>query len=127
MVNPVKSAAVIILLFWAAEPVRADYMSVVLADNPVSYYRLGEAGGPTANDSSGNGNNGAYAASGVTYGVSGALVGDPNTAVALNGSTGDVTTPNVLGNDFTLELWMKTTVPSLAGRGSKLNPESLSK
>jgi hypothetical protein len=115
MAHPLKLAAVIILLFWTAGPLRADYLSAVLADNPVSYYRLGEAGGPTANDSSGNGNNGTYAAGGVTYSVPGAIVGDSNSAVTFDGSTGNVTTPNVLGNDFTLELWIKTSVASLSG------------
>jgi hypothetical protein len=36
------------------------YANEVLADSPYLYWRLGEASGVTANDSSGNARNGAY-------------------------------------------------------------------
>ena len=45
----------------------ATYASTVLADSPVAYWRLGEASGSSAADSSGNGNGGSYAG-GVTLG-----------------------------------------------------------
>jgi hypothetical protein len=102
------------LLFAAAGSLRADYMTTVLASNPVSYYRLGEASGPTAFDSSGNAHNGTYLG-GVTFGVPGAIVGDPNTAVTFNGTNGHVDTAQVLGNDFSIETWVKTTATSLSG------------
>ena len=37
----------------------ATYYDTVMADSPVSYWRLGEAAGATANDAAG-GNNGTY-------------------------------------------------------------------
>ena len=40
-----------------------DYASVVLADAPAGYWRLGESSGTGAADSSGNGNDGAYVGS----------------------------------------------------------------
>src|SRR5262249_54513852 len=81
------------------------YSSVVLADNPIGYWRLGETSGPTAFDSSGLGHNGTYTG-GVTLGVPGAIVDDPNTAARFNGSTGYVAVPGGpfnMANNFTLE------------------------
>lgn len=37
---------------------RASYFSQVMSHSPLLYYRLGEASGPTAYDSSGNGYHG---------------------------------------------------------------------
>ncbi|HEV3260444.1 MAG TPA: hypothetical protein VG013_26550, partial [Gemmataceae bacterium] len=90
----------------------ADYMQTVLADNPAGYWRLGEASGTTASDSSGNGHNGTYMG-GVTLGQPGAIAGDPNTSVAFNGTNGIVDTsfvPNVLS--FTIEAWVNPATAS---------------
>lgn len=59
------------------------YAATVIADNPMAYWRLGEASGPTALDSWGT-NNGTYFGN-ETFGVAGALGGDPNTAVDFAG------------------------------------------
>lgn len=89
------------------------YLATVLADNPIAYYRLDEASGTSASDSSGN----AYTAtiantSGITYAQPGALSGDADTAM-LFGSTGKITTPNgvsVVGwGGLTVEAWVKLT------------------
>ncbi len=86
------------------------YMQAVLADKPLAYWRLGESGGTTACDSSGNGQTGTYVGTGnITFGQPGAIAGDPATSVVFNGgymSAGarfafQGTSP------FTLEAWIK--------------------
>jgi len=77
---------------------------------PTIYYRLGESSGLTATDSSGNGNNGTYAASGVTYGVASSLRdGSTNTAVTFSG-VGQVNAPVgiVVSGNVTIMVWFKT-------------------
>jgi hypothetical protein len=98
-----------------------SYTNVILADHPAAYWRLGESSTASgAQDSSGNGNAGVY--SGVlTLGQASALVGDSNTAVALDG--GWMTSPYDCGpiihcsgswslsfgtSDFSLEAWILT-------------------
>src|SRR5256714_7127666 len=75
----------------------------------VSYWRLGEASGTSACDSWGS-NAGTYQG-GYTLGRLGALAGDSNTAVALDGSTGLVSVPHSssldVGDAFTVEAWVK--------------------
>ena len=64
--------------------VATSYDQAVLADSPAAYWRLGEASGSSAADSSGNGNGGSYAG-GVTLGAP-ALINDPNTAASFDGN-----------------------------------------
>jgi hypothetical protein len=82
----------------------------VLADSPVSYWRLGEQSGTTAADSGAGGNPGTIVG-GVTLGAPGALAGDPNTAMTFNG--GYVNVPNKANldptGDLTVEAWAKPT------------------
>jgi hypothetical protein len=62
----------------------SGYAAQVIADHPMAYWRLGEAAGPTALDSWGT-NNGAYF--GIeTFGLPGAIGGDPNTSVDFSGN-----------------------------------------
>ena len=88
----------------------SPYPSAVLSDHPSGYWRLGEASGPTAADSSGNGLNATYASSGVTYGVPGALSGDSDTAVSVSNT--QVASRSATGlpggpSARTVEFWMK--------------------
>ena len=84
----------------------ASYASEVLADAPLTYWRLGEPSGTTAVDATGTAN-GTYVAS-PTLGVTGALTGDSNTAITTNGTTQWMSaTPSVTGTTGTLELWIK--------------------
>src|SRR4051812_32689998 len=69
------------------------YRDTVMADSPQAYWRLGDSGGSAA-DETGHGNTGTFASSGVTTGASGAIAGDSDTAVTLNGSSGDATVAN---------------------------------
>jgi hypothetical protein len=91
----------------------ASYFNVVMSDNPLGYWRFGEASGTVANDSSSNAYNGTYVG-GVTLGTTGLIATDTNTAITLNGSTGRVDVGAVaalynLNRNFTIEWWMKPT------------------
>lgn len=59
------------------------YEAAVLEDDPLVYWRLGEASGTVAVDDSPNGNDGTYELA-PTLGVDGLLVGDSDTAVAFD-------------------------------------------
>lgn len=72
---------IVTILSIAGFPV--GYANSVLAFRPSLYWRLGESSGTVAADASGNGRTGTYGA-GVTLGQTGALVGDPNTAVLFH-------------------------------------------
>jgi hypothetical protein len=95
----------------ASKEFRLGYSTIVLADAPYLYWRLGEAsaaGGMV--DSSGNSRGGDYSATGVTYSVPGAVV-DPNTGVTLNGTSGSAISNvqlnlNAYGK-ATVEFWIK--------------------
>lgn len=81
------------------------YASEVLADSPLVYWRLGEASGTTATDSSGNGLNGTYSGS-YTQGVTGLLTGDSDTAVTF--TSGLVTVADTTDlSALTAEAWIK--------------------
>jgi len=84
----------------------------VRADNPVSYWRLGETSGTTAADSVG-GNHGTLNG-GITLGLAGIPADDSNIAMRFNGTTGYIQVANNanlnLVGDFTLELWARPTV-----------------
>ena len=89
-----------------------DYASTVAADGPSGHWRLGETSGTTAADATG-----APAGAikgGVTLGQPGALVGDANTAMAFDGSTGYISVANRAElnptGDFTVEAWVKPSV-----------------
>lgn len=88
------------------------YSSVVLADNPSVYLRLGETSGTTANDSSGNGRHGTYRA-GSTLNQPGALNADANGSYLNPGNnTGGVIIPaNAAFNTdgYTYEFWLYIT------------------
>jgi hypothetical protein len=70
------------------------YVQEVLLDQPVAYWRFGEASGTTAYDSSGHGNDGTYEGT-VTLGTLGAIANDPNTAATFDGMTGFMNAGNV--------------------------------
>jgi hypothetical protein len=77
-----------------------DYASVILADRPVGYWRLGERQGTIAYDSSGNHIDGSYLG-GFALGAPGALANDPDTAITLDGATGFVRIPHDARIDVT--------------------------
>jgi hypothetical protein len=85
------------------------YRQAVLADGAVGYWRLAEASG-AAVDEAGHAAGGAYTG-GVTRGVPGALVTDPNLAARFDGTSGYVSVPDNgflhVGDVFSYELWVK--------------------
>lgn len=94
------------------------YAARVLRDGPFGYWRLTEASGTVAADSSGNGRVGTVSGTG-TFGSAGALA-DGSTALALPGDASVVTIPTGAPDSTlaacTFEAWVKTntlTVPSV--------------
>lgn len=89
------------------EILTAGYRNNVVADAPLSYWRLGEASGATAFDEMSR-NNGSYVGS-PTLGVTGAVSGD-DTAITLDGTDDGVEVPYSPDWDvvqFSLEAWVK--------------------
>lgn len=87
----------------------SSYASTVLSDNPLAYWRLGEApGSQNASDSSGNNYIGTYSG-GITLGGAGAIANDSNTAARSDG-TGTVVLPTLsIATNFTIEGWTYLT------------------
>ncbi|MBI5388422.1 MAG: hypothetical protein HZA90_27470 [Verrucomicrobia bacterium] len=121
--NPLPVAAACAWLLAAAWPARADYLSTILAEAPVSYYRFSELGVVTAPyplstnlgtvGAAGNANDATSSPEpGVVKGVPGALADPANTAFALPGNfLNRVRVPyrpewNTPG-PFTVEFWAK--------------------
>jgi hypothetical protein len=92
-------------------PLPSGYATAVLADNPLSYWRLGETNGSTVAHDYVGGNDGIY--HGVTLGLPGYSVIDPDTAGGFGGINfyvGDIsgTAVDFSGHtNFTLEAWVK--------------------
>ena len=86
----------------------SSYADLVLSDNPIGYWQLGESSGTTAIDASGNGGNGAYVGP-VTLGQAG-LVAGTDTAMRTNTTTGGyVVGPVLTGTALTgVEAWFQT-------------------
>ena len=102
-----------------AAPPPASYASVVGADAPIAWWRLGETSGTTAANQAG-GSSGTYAG-GITLNQPSLLATDMvNRAVAFNGSSGRVQVSSSaalqLTNKISLEAWIKPT--SLPSSGS---------
>src|SRR6185295_442818 len=103
---------------------------MVLSDSPVSYWRLGEASGSTAADERGA-NGGTYVGS-PTLGAAGALAGDPNTAVVVNGSSQYVNVPDAATlspeagatGKLSLEAWVKVASLPASGPGTVMSKGS---
>ncbi len=95
----------------------AGYASAIVAGNPLAYWRLDEAIGPTAFDYAG-GFDGTYNGT-ASLGVPGALAGDENAAVQLDGATAYVGTPLQLNNmpNVTMVGWINREVDQLARTG----------
>lgn len=88
-----------------------SYAAVVTASAPWLWWRLGETGGTTAADASGNGRTGTLSRVGLSPGVTGAILGDSSTAAHFDGQGGCVVGSATQTNPttFTLEIWFRTT------------------
>ena len=99
----------------------STYSSLVLADQPSAYYRLGDSTDAVMADSSGKGGNGVYNPTSATLGVPGAIVGDPDTAVQDTGYYPIGTAPAVLpvhNGQRSVEVWLND--PSLSSAGQNI-------
>lgn len=76
------------------------YYNAVMADTPYAYYRMGEASGTTAIDSSGNRRNGTYGG-GVTLGQPGMQDGDSNTCAHFDPTTDQSQLDTGINTNFT--------------------------
>ncbi len=85
-----------------------SYRDVILADNPIMYWRLGEASGTIAYDETGNHRDATYIHH-PSLGLHGAIANDRNTSVGFNGFNqyvGWIPTSSCSGA-FTVEAWVK--------------------
>jgi ribosome modulation factor len=95
------------------------YYAAVLTDAPRVFYRLGEASGTVAADSSGNGRDATFTAgTNLTQGVTGATTGDGDKAMRVNGGGQQVLSHTFASGELpsgsaaiTIEWWFKTTSP----------------
>jgi hypothetical protein len=91
-------------------PPAPAYPAAVLGDNPVGYWRMGEASGTSMVDSSPAHNNGTYL-NGVALGQPGMTAG--NTAARFDGVNDSARVPQAaslnVGNSFSAEAWIKRT------------------
>lgn len=88
------------------------YSSVVMADTPDAYWRLGETSGTTAIDQTGN-HNGTYSATYV-QGQVGAIVNDSNTAVDFSSGLVNATGTGIGGTTaLSIEMWVTADTLSL--------------
>jgi PKD repeat protein len=104
------------------------YGAAVFGADPDLYWRLDEASGTTAADSSQAGSPGTYVR-GITLGRSGALEGVANKAAAFDGSSGLLSSNTRYDNPTTYsqELWFTTTTTNggkLIGFGDNPNDRS---
>jgi hypothetical protein len=91
-----------------------DYASMVLADSPAGYWRLGETSGTAAADASGHGSTGTYTG-GVTLGQAGAISGDADKSALFDGTSGYVSIADAAvlrtptNNQWSIEAWVYPT------------------
>ena len=96
---------------------RCGYQAAVLADHPLSYFRLDEPAGTTAADRGSLGVAGTYVGF-PAQGQTGALTADPDTSVAFSGSNQDV---SFVGSyptgrqSATVEGWVKLSAGAAGG------------
>ena len=116
-----KRKILFVLLTSCALTARAAYLDVVVADQPVGYWRLGDPAGSTNAVNSGSlgaaGNGKIF--NNVTFGVSGALTGDTNTAANFDGAQAKIDVPfapELNTAIFTIEAWAKVTSDSTGYR-----------
>ncbi len=95
------------------------YANVILADNPVAWWRLGESGGTVARDYCGGHDGTVFG--GLTFGQAGCLTNDSNTSAYCNGTTGYIEVPwsaDLNPAQYTIECWAKV----MGGSGNYRSP-----
>ncbi|MGI9302296.1 MAG: RHS repeat-associated core domain-containing protein [Gammaproteobacteria bacterium] len=111
----------------------SDYAGVILSDNPMGYWRLGEQSGTTAFDQGAIANDGTFTG-GITIGEA-SLLGDVgNTATRFDGSTGRVDEIGATADYsfvqntgiFTLEAWIRLDDHTAAINGQTIMASAVS-
>jgi hypothetical protein len=101
--------ALLLMLVLAQGIVHASsYSDAIVASAPETYYRLGDSSGTTAVDASGHSHDGTYH-NGISLGATGAIQGDADTAISLDGSDDYVSLPGLTlqNRSFSVEAWIK--------------------
>lgn len=93
--------------------VLSGYLSEVLADAPIMYWRCGEASGTTLVDASGNGYDAALLGS-YSLGTAGLLTSDSDTAITFTNGRAQQATPPTISGSYTIEM-IVTPQSSFAG------------
>ena len=123
IVGPIAGLLLGATVWTAAASAHASYLSEVLADGPIAYYRLDETNGTLALDASGNGRV-ASNANGVAQGAAGLTAG--GTACSYDGLDDQTTrsgdagfVPGVFTDNMgrTLEAWVKIAPGNAYGAG----------
>jgi hypothetical protein len=99
----------------------SEYEQAVLAKRPVAYWRLGEDSGPVALDNTEHGHQGTYHGT-PRFGQAGAIRGDANHAVTLDGKSAYVEVPThpdfsqpTSGRGLSVEVWFRPDVLEFTG------------
>jgi hypothetical protein len=100
----------------------SNYKKVVLAKEPVAYWRLSEVEGPYAQDSTRNGHTGGYHGT-PTFQERGAIQGDTDSAIKLDGKRSFIEIPNhrdfsqpTSGRGLTVEAWVRPDILEFEGQ-----------
>jgi len=108
-------------------PVSGPYPTIILADNPVAYWRMNARSGTLELDRTANHNDGTLSG-GVTLNTAGPL-SDLDPAMTFDGVDDQIVAPastslNGVGNgSFTIEVWVK---PAVTGNSSVISKSALS-
>ena len=103
------AVVLVLLLGWSSGAGATPYYDAVISDNPVSYWRLGDAGGPAVD---------AVGGRSLTYegspnpGQLGAIADDPNSATGFSGDRSALSVAADAGlqaQTFSIEAWAKIT------------------
>jgi hypothetical protein len=102
----------------ANPPPLSLYATTVLADSPIAYWRVGDKTGTVhATEFVDGGLTASYNPNGgVTYGVIGAIKNDPDTAITLDGVTGNLSVAETTALSFpdnatfSVEMWMRPKI-----------------
>ena len=108
-VNSVKSRPSNAVVVGGTGP--TSWSSAVAQSGPISWWRLGESGPSAGALDSTFRTSGALYEGGVTFGTPGAVAGDPNTSVTLDGNSGYVTSRATTPDPevFSASIWFNTT------------------
>jgi hypothetical protein len=99
----------------------SNYSAMILADNPIRYFRLNEGSGTVAHDLSSSGQNGTLGGT-ITLNQPALISGDSGASSMLfDGSSGSISVPTtglpILGLPWSMEAWIKVPSPASGPAG----------